>query len=234
MFTHRTHDLPLLPMPGTAPIRLVSVQVGTPRTVGSAGAPDPMERVFTSAIWKAAVSGRVHVGRLGLEGDAVANRRYHGGPDQAVLAYASEHYARWAEEWQQSEMPGGSFGENFTVTGVTEETICIGDLLAVGGARLQVSQPRQPCATLARRHQRADLVRTVAANGRSGWYLRVLEEGEVGANDALVIVDRPCPEWSVARASRVWLERARLPEDAAELARCSGLSASWRTKLAPG
>jgi MOSC domain-containing protein YiiM len=221
------------PTPGPSSILLVSVQVGTPRAVGSARSTDPTERVFTSAIWKVAVPGRVHAGRLGLEGDTVANRRYHGGPEQAVLAYAAEHYARWAEEWRQPELPGGSFGENFTLTGVTEETVCIGDLMAIGGARFQVSQPREPCATLARRHQRADLVKAVAANGRSGWYLRVLEEGEVGANDAVAIVDRPCPEWSVARASRVRLARARRPEEAAELARCSGLSASWRTKLSP-
>jgi MOSC domain-containing protein YiiM len=233
MFTHRTHDLPLHPMPDTAPIRLVSVQVGTPRTVGSVLSIDPMERRFTSAIWKSAVRGRLHVGRLGLEGDSVANRRYHGGPDQAVLAYAGEHYARWAEEWRQSEMPGGSFGENFTLAGVTEETVCIGDLLSIGGARFQVSQPREPCATLARRHKRADLVKTVAGNGRGGWYLRVLEEGEVGAGDSVSIVDRPCPEWSVARASRVRLERTRRLEEAAALARCSGLSTSWRMKLVP-
>ncbi len=133
-------------------MRLLSVQVGIPRTVGTPGALDPMQREFTSAIWKEPVSGPVRAGGLGLAGDSVANTRVHGGPEQAVLMYAESHYPLWRAEWGRDDLGPGGFGENLTVEGLVEDSVCIGDVLEIGEARLQVSQPRQPCATLARRH----------------------------------------------------------------------------------
>ena len=160
-------------------MHLISIQIGRPRTVGTPGAEDPMERAFRSAIWKEPTAGRIRVGMLGLEGDAVANTRVHGGPDQALLMYAASHYPLWRAEWNRDDVAPGAFGENLTVIGLSEADACIGDVLAVGGARLQVTQPRQPCATLARRHRIRDLVAVVQRNGRSGWYQRVLQEGYI-------------------------------------------------------
>lgn len=211
-------------------MRLVSIQVGTPRTVGTPGAPDRMEREFTSAIWKSPVAGPVHLGRLGLAGDAVADTGVHGGPDQAVLMYAAAHYDRWAQELGHRLEPG-AFGENLLVEGLDEETACIGDVYRIGDLRLQVSHPRQPCATLARRHQVPDMVALVRANGRSGWYLRVLDEGPLEAGAPVRRLDQPNPAWSVRRAARAMLHRDRNPPEAAALAECPGLSAEWRERL---
>ena len=210
---------------------LVSVQVGTPRTVGEPHSADPMSRLFTSAIWKEPVTGPVKVGRLGLAGDRVANTRVHGGPEQALLMYPVSHYPLWEAEWGKDGLAPGAFGENLTVSGLTEESVCIGDVLEIGEARLQVSQPRQPCATLARRHQVRDLIKLVQRNGRSGWYLRVLREGDVTAGDPIVLLDRPHPGWTVRRAARVALDRKVLPEEARALAACEALSAGWRDWL---
>lgn len=214
-------------------IRLVSVQVGTPRTVGAPDAEDRMERAFTSAIWKSPVSGPVFAGPLGLAGDAVANTKVHGGVDQALLMYAGSHYPVWEAELGRPMGPG-SFGENLTVDGLDESSVCIGDVLEIGRVLLEVSQPRQPCATLARRHQVPDMIAIVRGNGRSGWYLRVAVEGPVEAGQTVRLVDRPNPTWTVRRAARAYQAREREPEPAAELARCRGLSEAWRSRLASG
>jgi MOSC domain-containing protein YiiM len=213
-------------------MRLVSVQVGTPRTVGTPQAENPLERAFTSAIWKSPVTGPVLAGTLGLVGDAVADTTEHGGVDQALLMYALAHYPRWEAELGQPMGPG-AFGENLTVEGLDEDSVCIGDVLAVGPVVLQVSHPRQPCATLARRHQVRDMIALVHANGRSGWYLRVLTEGAVEAGQAIQVVERPNPSWPVRRAAVVMRERKQQPAAASELAACRGLSREWRSRLTP-
>ncbi len=191
-----------------------------------------MLRAFTSAIWKEPVTGPVRAGALALEGDAVANTRVHGGPDQAVLMYGSSHYPLWSAEWGRGNLGPGSFGENLTVEGLTEESVCIGDVFDIGEARLQVSHPRQPCATLARRHQMRDMIAVVQRNGRSGWYLRVLREGFLQAGQEIRLVERLHPEWTVRRAGLAMLHRKEQRSDAAALATCAALSAGWRDRLA--
>jgi MOSC domain-containing protein YiiM len=214
-------------------MRVVSILVGTPRTVGSPHAENPLERAFTSAIWKSPVTGPVFAGALGLAGDAVANTKVHGGVDQALLMYAVAHYPVWESELGRPMSPG-AFGENLTVEGLDEDSACIGDVLAIGTVRLEVSQPRQPCATLARRHQVRDMIAIVRGNGRSGWYLRVLTEGALEAGQSIEIADRPNPAWPVRRAAAVMHARGREPGAAADLARCRGLSQGWRSRLAGG
>jgi MOSC domain-containing protein YiiM len=214
-------------------IRVVSVQVGTPRTVGTPHAENPLERAFTSAIWKSPVTGPVFAGALGLAGDAVANTKVHGGVEQALLMYAVAHYPVWESELGRPVSPG-AFGENLTVSGLDEDSACIGDVLQIGSVRLEVSQPRQPCTTLARRHQVRDMIAIVRENGRSGWYLRVLTEGTLEAGQSIEVADRPNPAWPIRRAAVVMRARDREPAAAADLARCRGLSLGWRSRLAGG
>ena len=217
--------------PVPTPMRLLSIQIGRPRTVGTPGAGDPMQRPFTSAIWKEPLTGPAWAGRLGLRGDAVANTKVHGGPDQALLMYPAAHYPTWRAEWGRDDVGPGAFGENLTVDGLTEEDACIGDILEIGAAGFQVSHPRQPCATLARRHQRRDMIGLVQGNGRSGWYLRVLAEGSVEAGQPIRLAERCHPEWTVRRAALAMLRRREHPDEAAALGRCAALSAAWRRRL---
>jgi len=128
-------------------------------------------------------------------------------------------------------LPYGAFAENFTVTFLHEANVCLGDVYAVGEARLEVSQPRQPCQNIGRRWQRSELLGCVRKTGRHGWYLRVLTEGSVESGQPLELVERPCPEWSIARASLVTGRRTQDPDEASRLARVPALAESWRQAL---
>ena len=143
-------------------------------------------RPWRSAIWKQPVLVPLELGPEGLSGDQQANRRVHGGPDKAVCVYSIDHAPWWRETLGAPEWGAGAVGENFTVTGQTETSVCLGDSYEVGTALVQVSQPRSPCRTLARRWGRPDLPKRVVQSGRSGWYLRVLRDGRVETGVPLI------------------------------------------------
>jgi MOSC domain-containing protein YiiM len=213
-------------------MKLDSVQVGQTRTYGTPGALNPLERPWTSAIRKEPVDGPVWAGREGLSGDQQYDRAGHGGPDRALLMYSSDHYPRWRQEWGRKDVGPGGFGENLTVSGLNEDSACIGDVYQIGEVRVEVSSPRSPCSNLSRRHGISDLVKTIVQNHRSGWYLRVLQEGWLEAGVLIRLADRPFPQWTVRRVAQVKRLRADLPEDARLLAACPALQAEWRQKLA--
>lgn len=212
--------------------RLVSIQVGLPRSMGTPDAADPLERPWRSAIFKSPVAGPVRLTKTNLEGDGQADRRVHGGEDKAVLAYAASHYPPWRKELQRDDFQFGAFGENFTLDGQDEQSVCVGDAFSIGvGVRVQVSQPRQPCSNLARRWKMKDLTALVHKAGRGGWYLRVLEEGMVEVGMTVALLDRPYPEWTVARAYDIMTRRREDPASAEALAACPLLSIDWREAL---
>src|ERR1700685_2382089 len=130
---------------------LHSIQVGLPKNYGLEHASDPHDKPWTTGFFKAPVDGPVFVGRTNLEGDAQADLINHGGVDKAVLAYSADHYPKWRRELELPDMPSGAFGENLTIAGLSEESVCIGDTLRIGAVSFEVSQPRQPCWKLARR-----------------------------------------------------------------------------------
>lgn len=159
--------------------RLVAVSVGRPREVEWDG-----EMVLTS-IFKDPVPGRVQVSKLGLQGDQQSDLEVHGGEDKAVYAYPSEHYAFWREQLPGVPLPWGVFGENLTVEGLLESGVHIGDRFRMGSAEFTVTEPRMPCYKLALRFGRPDIVKRFLKSGRTGFYLAVLKEGEIGAGDAI-------------------------------------------------
>jgi MOSC domain-containing protein YiiM len=212
---------------------LISIQVGTPQTYGRPDAEHPCDKSWTSAIFKMPVVGRVAVGQCGVAGDSQADREHHGGEDKAVLCYSADHYPGWRETLGPDSSQYGGFGENLTISGLTEELVCIGDLWQVGAdVLLQVSQPRQPCWKLARRWRIEDLVAQVQQNGRSGWYCRVLAPGCVEAGQRLVLRDRPHPHWTIAAASQVMHHQKHDATAALELAAVPELARSWQGSLA--
>ena len=203
-------------------MRIGSVQVGMPARAGE----------LRTGFGKQPVAGEVRVGRENLEGDGQADRRYHGGPDMAVLAYAADHYPAWREELSWPGLPLGGFGENLSVEGATETTACIGDVWRAGTATLQIASPRKPCRKISDYWQRPDLLERVQRSGRFGWYLRVLEEGALAAGAEIALVDRPHPGWTVSRAYQVGIARARDRAAALELAQVAALSDRWKAWLA--
>ena len=209
--------------------RLVAIQVGQPRP--QVAKEKEGGETWVSGYGKEPVDGEVFVGRLNLDGDGQADKRWHGGPDMAVLAYANAHYARWRAELAWPAAGPGAFAENFTVDGVDEQSACLGDIWQVGAARLQISEPRKPCRNISRFWGREDLLRLTEQSGRFGWYLRVLREGRVRAGQEIELIERPHPEWTVARAMAARRNKARDRATAQRLAACPALGADWREKL---
>lgn len=158
-------------------MQLLSVNVSLPKEVPFRG------ETVTTGIFKEPVEGRVMLRRLNLDGDGQADPSVHGGIHKAAYAYPFEHYEWWSRELGRTDFAFGQFGENMTVEGMLEDEICIGDVFRVGTALVEVTQPRSPCYKLGIRMQMEQFPKRFMASGRTGYYMKVLEEGEVGAGD---------------------------------------------------
>jgi len=165
-------------------MRVVAISVGRPRQVQWRG------REVRTSIFKTPVTRRVHVARTNIEGDEQSDLSVHGGADKAVYAYPAEHYDFWRRELPDADLPWGAFGENFTTEGLLEGEVGIGDRYRIGTVELVVTQPRMPCYKLGVRFGQADMVKRFHQSRRSGFYLAVEREGEVGGGDAIELLAR--------------------------------------------
>lgn len=188
-------------------------------------------RDWRSAIVKTAVTGPVALGAENVAGDEQSNRKYHGGPDKAVCAYASEWLPLWNKEFG-IDLPGGAFGENITLQDLTENELCVGDTLIVGSEIvLQISQPRQPCANVSKRWAIPALPRRMEETGYTGFYCRVLRTGILEAGQTVAVTDRPYPEWTLLRANQIMYAASPNAADIAVLRELPHLSAEWKRIL---
>jgi MOSC domain-containing protein YiiM len=160
-------------------MKVLSVNVALPRLIAWKG------QTINTGIFKKPVAGPVMMRKLDLDGDRQADLSVHGGPYKAVYAYPSEHYEFWRKEFPEMDLPWGQFGENLTTQGLNESDTHIGDVLRIGKAAVQVTQPRVPCFKLAAKFQRDDILKRVLQSGRSGFYFSVIEEGLVAAGDEI-------------------------------------------------
>ena len=215
-------------------MRLVSVQVGKPEQRGSEGATDRLERPWRTGYGKRPVAGPVFCSALNLAGDGQADKRWHGGPEMAILAYSADHYPLWRAELAWPEIGPGAFAENLTVEGADEDSVCIGDVWEVGSARLQVSEPRKPCNNISKFHHRKDLLQRVIDTGRIGWYLRVLREGTLEAGQQVRLAQRLRSDWPVARAMEARMAKKKDPVRARQLAALPELGSDWRELILEG
>ena len=181
-----------------AAMKLVSVNVGLPRTVMQNG--DPV----STGIFKAPVAGRVMLRTLNLDGDRQADLSVHGGPTKAVYAYPSEHYEYWKRELPGMTLPWGMFGENFTTSGLFESDLNIGDKFRVGSAVVRVTEPRMPCYKLGIKFGRPDIVKRFLASGRTGFYFAVIQEGEIGAGDEIEPIEKNQDDVKVSDITRLY------------------------------
>ena len=210
---------------------LYSVQIGTPKSYGLEDAVDTHDKPWTTGFFKTPVEGSVFVGSTNIAGDDQADLKNHGGFDKAILAYSADHYSKWRDELRMPAMPYGAFGENLTIAGLSEESVYIGDIFRIGPVTFEVSQPRQPCWKLARRWRLHELTGLVVRNGRSGWYLRVLEEGWIEAQTPVTLIERPNPTWSIALANEILHHRRTDLQLTLELADVPRLADSWVEEL---
>jgi MOSC domain-containing protein YiiM len=208
-------------------IGLVSVNVSFPKALG-------MHRgqLVTSGIAKVpAPEAELWLGATNLEGDGQADLSVHGGPDKAVYAYPSEHFEGWAAELEQ-EIGPGAFGENLTTSGATEDDVCIGDRWTWGDAVLEVCQPRSPCYKLTMHRGRGDVGRRMRETDRSGWYLRVLQEGSVPVAGPVEVVERH-PVGATVRLVHQASRPGVVPDEIVEmLLLLDPLADSWKRSLA--
>lgn len=210
---------------------LKRIYIGMPQTFGNKDAVNPMEREWTSAIFKEPVTGPIWLGKTNLVGDGQADLKHHGGPEKAVFAYPIEHYAYWQSELANQNIISGGMGENFLMENVTEEMISIGDTFQLGEALVQVSQPRQPCWKPARRFNIKKLALLLQNTGKTGWYFRVLKEGFVEEGQSFNLVDRPYPYWTIEKCNQIMHHERDNLVKARELANCELLAINWKTTL---
>jgi len=203
--------------------RVVSLQVGQADTVPFRG------REVRTGIFKTPVEGPVALGAESFANDVQVDRRYHGGQEKAVCVHPTEHWPAW-EELVGEPLPFGAFGENLSTSGLLETTVHVGDTFTLGSAVVQVSQPRGPCFKLAARWRRRRLPAAMAREGRSGWYFRVLETGEVRAGDELRLTGR-VSDVPIAEVMRVtYVDRAD-GEGRARVAAVPELAGEWRDAM---
>ncbi|SDU40342.1 MOSC domain-containing protein [Stappia sp. ES.058] len=194
---------------------------------------DRWEGRSPSAIAKQAVVEAVEIGFEGLVVDAQADRTVHGGADKALHHYAADHYATWiAEGYLPAGTKPAAFGENLSTFGLTEDRVCIGDIFRLGTSRVQICQGRQPCWKLNAHRGRDDMAAAFQKTGRTGWYYRVLETGRVAVGDAMDLIERPCPQWTVLEVTRARLTKRIDPARAAQLSALPELAGGWREAFA--
>jgi MOSC domain-containing protein YiiM len=208
---------------------ILSIQVGLP---AEHGADNISKRSWQSGIFKFPVMDKVWLDTFNLAGDGQDDLDNHGGLFRAVLGYSAEHYPTWQEELQRPDFRYGAFGENFTISGLDENSVFLGDIYTVGDARIQVTQPRLPCWKLARRWGIKDLTARVQRKGWGGWYHRVLQTGYVRAGDSYALVERGYTQYPITRLGMLVYEVERDVTAFAELSALEVLTPSWRDTFA--
>jgi MOSC domain-containing protein YiiM len=206
-------------------MKVISVNTGLPRNVIWHG------RTVTTGIFKEPVNRRVALRKLNLDGDGQADLTVHGGEYKAVYCYPLDHYDYWKRELPGRELPMGVFGENFTLDSSPEESVHLGDRFFVGSAEVVVTQPRLPCYKLGIRFESDDMVRRFFVSGRTGFYLAVTREGEVGAGDEMRVLSRDGNGVPVSEIVRLYAEKRYGSAEVARVRRAlrvRALPESWK------
>jgi MOSC domain-containing protein YiiM len=206
-------------------MKLVSVNTGLPRDVTWHG------QAVITGIFKQPVEGRVALATLNLDGDRQADLTVHGGEHKAVYCYPIEHYAYWKKELPGRDLPLGMFGENFTTDGLLEDSVHLGDRFSVGSAEVVATQPRMPCYKLGIRFGSDDMVKRFLASGRSGFYVAVRREGEVGAGDEIKVISQDENAVPVSAITHLYIAKRYEDDDVALLRRAlrvAALPETWK------
>jgi ferredoxin-NADP reductase/MOSC domain-containing protein YiiM/ferredoxin len=202
--------------------RLLSVNVGLPRDIAWKG------RIVRTGIWKDPVRGRCQASRLNLDGDGQGDLHGHGGEQRAVFVYQIESYRYWQEQLKRTDFVHGQFGENFTIEGLADDIVCIGDRYQIGSAVFEVTQPRVTCYRVGIRMNEPRMPALLTGSGRPGFYFRVLREGEVGAGDDIVKVGEASERMSIAEINALLYSPDHARDRLERALKIEALSPGWR------
>lgn len=202
--------------------KILSVNVSLPKEVDFEG------QKVTTGIFKKSIDGRIMLRTLNLDGDKQADLTVHGGPDKAVYAYPIEHYEFWRKVYPDMEMPNGMFGENFTIEGLMESEVSLGDSFEIGSSKVIATQPRMPCYKLGVKFGRMDVLKKFLASGRSGIYFKVLEEGEVGAGDPIIQIKKDTNQVGITDIVRLYSSDREDIEMMRRTVKVEALPEGWR------
>jgi ferredoxin-NADP reductase/MOSC domain-containing protein YiiM len=205
--------------------RLLSVNVGLPRDIAWKG------RTVHTGIWKNPVRGRARVGRLNLDGDGQGDLAGHGGEQRAVFVYQIESVRYWQQQLKRTDFVHGQFGENFTIEGLPDDAVCIGDRYQIGSALFEVTQPRVTCYRVGIRTGEPRMPALLTSSGRPGFYFRVLREGEVGAGDEIVKVGEANERMTVAEINALLYSPNHARDQLQRALRIEALSPGWRASF---
>jgi MOSC domain-containing protein YiiM len=209
-------------------VKLLSVNVGLPGLLKVHG------REAQTGIRKKPAAGPVAVRTLNLEGDGQADLTVHGGPDKAIYLYPWENTRYWQSALVRPKLGPGAFGENLTTEGLSETQVAIGDEFAIGTARFLVTQPRQPCAKLALILETPSITQTLLETGRTGFYLRVLQEGIIQAGDPIYpLPSRESVRVTIAEIVECYRHKSATPAQAAQILRLAALPENWKKRFRP-
>ena len=204
---------------------IVSVNVGLPQNVAWQG------RTVRTAVWKTPATGRVFARRLNLDGDGQGDLRGHGGEQRAILVYQLNSYRYWGSYLGRSDLVAGNFGENLTVEGLADNEVCIGDRFRIGGAVVEVSQPRDTCYRVGIRLNRPEIAALLVAHRRPGFYLRVIQEGEIGAGDRIEKLSDGPERMTVAEIDALLYSAEHPPAALRRAVRIPALSLDWQGSM---
>ncbi|WP_128894028.1 MOSC domain-containing protein [Longirhabdus pacifica] len=200
---------------------IISLNVGTPQQVIGE------KREIVSSINKVSVLGKLWLSKENIEGNEQQDKEHHGGADKAICVYCADHYPYW-ENLLGTPLGSAAFGENLTVRGMTEKVVHIGDIYQLGSAIVQVTQPREPCANIAVKWNRDSIVKEMIESGFTGFYLRVLQEGEISSDDALVTYELDPNAVSIAESNKIRYSKNVSVADVKKVLAIEALSGSWR------
>jgi MOSC domain-containing protein YiiM len=203
---------------------VLSVNIGMPKEEDFFG-----KKIITS-LCKTPVSSPVAVTRFGIIGDGVADKKHHGGEDKALCIYCFDRYVYW-ERLLGIRLPASAFGENLSIQNIKETEVCIGDRYEIGTTLLEVSQPRQPCATLAQRYGSKEFLKLMTGSGYTGFYCRVIEEGVIKTGDLVILKSKGEGAVTIAYANQIRHHDTKNRDGIKKILAASALSASWRTEF---
>ena len=204
---------------------IVSVNVGLPQHVAWQG------RTVRTAVWKAPVTGRIFARRLNLDGDGQGDLRGHGGEQRAIMVYQLDSYRYWAKYLGRSDLVAGNFGENLTVEGLADNEVCIGDRFKIGGAVVEVSQPRDTCYRVGIRLNRPDIAALLVSHHRPGFYFRVIQEGDIGAGDRVEKISDGPERMTIAEIDALLYSAKHPVEGLRRALRIPALSLDWQGSM---